>query len=256
MSGAPPTQLPLRPGIDAPSGGGGSASVEELAAQRNADRARFEETGEFPAGRWQYHCFARKTWVNVGDAEDDDLKRAFLGVRRQARITYKVHAVPYEADLVLLRRKNLASGRLYELRYDGTLPFDPPLGSEVDRGAGDLRDLLGDDTVFVGRRAAEAAGWSAEEVRSRLATGLHERDAGTVADELEMLVGLLDGALSYQQCLEQRLGVLAKRARDLSLPDDEDGRRLQEAAATVIKKIFRLSQGGTARLVSDVIVKS
>mmetsp|Transcript_89461 Transcript_89461/g.163974 ORF Transcript_89461/g.163974 Transcript_89461/m.163974 type:complete len:251 (-) Transcript_89461:30-782(-) len=248
----PPTSLPERPGIDGPCKG---ESLQELAALRDEARATFEETGEFPDGRWQFHCHVRKTWVNVSDQEDADLKVGYLQLRQQPKITYKVNAVPFEIDFTLLRRKNLASQRLQELRYDGILPFDPPLAEPcADVAEGAAKDAAaGDDSAFAARRKTEAAGWSAEECRSRLAEALDGADAAAAQQELEEIVKLLDFSLSYQQCVELRLGKLAGRAQK-ELSADHPG--VKEAADTVVKKIFRLAQGGTARLQSDVIVKN
>jgi len=220
-------------------------NAEDNLSARDLARAIFEESGEFPPGRWQYLCHARKTWVDVADSEDADLTRSYLEAQERPRVAYTVNSVPFEVDLALMRRKNLASGRSQELRYNGILPFDLPVPTSVEDDAPRLGD---GDALFAAHRATEAAGLAAQEACERLATSLDAHDAAAALVELQALVQLLDWSLSYERCVELRLGRLAGRSQK----ELEDA-KAREVANTIVKKIFKLSQGGTARLWTDPI---
>eukprot|EP00747_Dinoflagellata_sp_TGD_P209899 gnl/TRDRNA2_/TRDRNA2_83262_c0_seq2.p1 gnl/TRDRNA2_/TRDRNA2_83262_c0~~gnl/TRDRNA2_/TRDRNA2_83262_c0_seq2.p1 ORF type:complete len:251 (+),score=64.92 gnl/TRDRNA2_/TRDRNA2_83262_c0_seq2:42-755(+) len=229
---------------------GDGVNPEARAAMVMEARAMFEETGIFPDGRWQHMCHVKKTWVDVGEAENETLKDAFLNVWEVPQVEYLVGRVPYETDITLLRRKNKASGRLSELRFSGILPFDPPApdpSAVVDAA----------DQPFAERRAAEvAAGREADEVWERLEQALDEQDAEAVRSELEALQELLNSSLTYARCVELRLGKLVGRAQKEMQGTDKDSVAARELAATAVKKIFKLSQGGSARLVSDPIKRA
>eukprot|EP00413_Alexandrium_margalefii_P030406 CAMPEP_0204569746 /NCGR_PEP_ID=MMETSP0661-20131031/37925_1 /ASSEMBLY_ACC=CAM_ASM_000606 /TAXON_ID=109239 /ORGANISM="Alexandrium margalefi, Strain AMGDE01CS-322" /LENGTH=238 /DNA_ID=CAMNT_0051577875 /DNA_START=20 /DNA_END=736 /DNA_ORIENTATION=- len=221
---------------------GDGASIEARSAARAEQRMIFEENGTFPPGRWQFLCQDSQEWVGLGDEESERLKRAYIEMIDQPSTEYRIGDASYESNLQLLRRRDLQSNVRQELRYDGVLPFDlpePPDASRYDP----------EDMPFVARQAADHAGWSAAESRARLEEALGEGDTAAAGEELAALVRLINASLTFKQCQELRLGKLAGRAQK-ELQDA----KLKEVAGTIVNKIFKLSQGRPARLLSDPIV--
>ncbi|CAE7768452.1 RFC5 [Symbiodinium sp. CCMP2592] len=88
----------------------------------------------FPAAsRWQYKCPFRKAWVDVSDAEDRQLKEAFLSLARGGApvAQCKLGSLRFRTDFRTMLRTNVASQRCAEVRLrDGVLPFAPPPPAE------------------------------------------------------------------------------------------------------------------------------
>eukprot|EP00930_Biecheleria_cincta_P056169 TRINITY_DN42338_c0_g1_i1.p1 TRINITY_DN42338_c0_g1~~TRINITY_DN42338_c0_g1_i1.p1 ORF type:complete len:330 (+),score=56.27 TRINITY_DN42338_c0_g1_i1:33-1022(+) len=81
------------------------------------------------SSKWQYKCPFRKTWVDVSQEEDLQLKDAYIKIRKGGGpvAVCKVGTVKFSTDFRNLLRTNLASRRSMEVRLQGgELPFPAP----------------------------------------------------------------------------------------------------------------------------------
>ncbi|CAE8598580.1 unnamed protein product, partial [Polarella glacialis] len=195
---------------------GGSLPEEQTAARVQA-RLAFEETGVYPPGCWQFLIAETSSWVDVDDLENAELCRTYLDILLQPTTLYQVNGVPYESDLRIFRRKHIVGAHRQALRYRGVLPFDPP-----EPPPGSPQDS--EDVPFAARFAAGYEGLKAEEACAGLAAALASGNGARAAEEMEVLVKLLDSSLTYERCVELRLGKMAGQAQK-ELEDE----RLREA---------------------------
>jgi len=81
------------------------------------------------SSKWQYKCPFRKTWVDVSQEEDLQLKDSYIKIRKGGGpvAVCKVGTVKFSTDFRNMLRTNLASRRSMEVRLQGgELPFPAP----------------------------------------------------------------------------------------------------------------------------------